>query len=68
MGDEPTGNLDSQNSEIVFEIFKEICAMQNLTLIVVTHDEDFAARTDKTNEMKDGEMERLWGIMPILDL
>lgn len=56
MSDEPTGNLDSYNSEIVFEIFKEICEKQNQTIIVVTHDEDFAARTDKIIEMKDGEI------------
>lgn len=56
MGDEPTGNLDSQNSEIVFEIFKDICEQQHQTIIVVTHDEDFAARTDEIIEMKDGEI------------
>lgn len=56
MGDEPTGNLDSKNSEIVFDIFKELCEEENLSLLVVTHDEDFARRTDRIVEMGDGKI------------
>ncbi|MGB3778640.1 MAG: ABC transporter ATP-binding protein [Tunicatimonas sp.] len=58
MGDEPTGNLDSQNSEIVFETFRRIAREQQQTIMVVTHDEDFAARTDLVIELKDGEVVR----------
>ena len=58
MGDEPTGNLDSQNSEIVFETFRRIAQEQQQTIMVVTHDEDFAARTDRVIELKDGEVVR----------
>lgn len=58
MGDEPTGNLDSQNSEIVFETFRRIAREQQQTIMVVTHDEDFAARTDQVIELKDGEIVR----------
>jgi lipoprotein-releasing system ATP-binding protein len=56
MGDEPTGNLDSKNSTIVFDIFKELCAADNLSLLVVTHDEDFARRTDRIVQMGDGRI------------
>ncbi|MCE2711140.1 MAG: ABC transporter ATP-binding protein [Cryomorphaceae bacterium] len=56
MGDEPTGNLDSKNSTIVFDIFKELCAEDNLSLLVVTHDEDFARRTDRIVQMGDGRI------------
>lgn len=56
MGDEPTGNLDSHNSEIVFEILQELTQKQHQTIIVVTHDEDFAKRTDQVIEMVDGEI------------
>jgi len=56
MGDEPTGNLDSYNSENVFNIFKQLSAEQNLSLLVVTHDEDFAKRTDRIITMEDGTM------------
>jgi lipoprotein-releasing system ATP-binding protein len=58
MGDEPTGNLDSHNSAIVFETFQRIAWEQQQTIMVVTHDEDFAARTDRVIELKDGEVVR----------
>src|SRR5690606_18876158 len=54
MGDEPTGNLDSQNSENVFSIFKRLKEEEGLSLLVVTHDEDFAKRTDRIIQMEDG--------------
>ena len=56
MGDEPTGNLDSKNSDIVFNIFKELCTEEDLSLLVVTHDQDFAHRTDRIIEMGDGKI------------
>lgn len=54
MGDEPTGNLDSHNSELVFSIFKELINEQGLSLLIVTHDKDFASKTDRIIEMEDG--------------
>ena len=56
MGDEPTGNLDSYNSENVLAIFKQLAADQGLTLLIVTHDHDFAARTDRIITMEDGRI------------
>ncbi len=56
MGDEPTGNLDSKNANIVFDIFKELSDSENLSLLVVTHDEDFASRTDRIIHMGDGKI------------
>lgn len=56
MGDEPTGNLDSRNSENVFDIFKELNETQDLSLLIVTHDADFAAKTDRTILMEDGRI------------
>ncbi len=56
MGDEPTGNLDSRNTAIVFDIFKKIAAEHKRSLLVVTHDNDFAARTDRTIVMDDGRV------------
>lgn len=56
MGDEPTGNLDSRNSAIVFEIFQRIAAEHKRSLLVVTHDTDFAERTDRIIEMDDGKV------------
>ncbi|MBK6363138.1 MAG: ABC transporter ATP-binding protein [Saprospiraceae bacterium] len=54
MCDEPTGNLDSKNSAIVFEIFKELTSSLGQTIIAVTHDEDFARNSDRIIEMRDG--------------
>ncbi|MEO8886733.1 MAG: ABC transporter ATP-binding protein [Mucilaginibacter sp.] len=56
MGDEPTGNLDKKNSDIVFDIFKEISTQNNQTILVVTHDPDFAKRADRTIVMEDGKI------------
>lgn len=52
MGDEPTGNLDSKNSNIVFDIFQNLTREFGQTIIAVTHDEDFAHRSDRIIEMK----------------
>jgi lipoprotein-releasing system ATP-binding protein len=54
MGDEPTGNLDKKNSDIVFGIFKDICLENKQTILVVTHDPDFAKRADRIIVMEDG--------------
>lgn len=56
MGDEPTGNLDSHNAENVFSIFKQLSEEQGLSLLIVTHDEDFAKKTDRILLMEDGKM------------
>jgi lipoprotein-releasing system ATP-binding protein len=56
MGDEPTGNLDSRNSEIVFDILRELSTSRGQSMIVVTHDNDFAAKTDRIIEMADGKI------------
>jgi len=56
MGDEPTGNLDKKNSDIVFEIFNQLSVEFNQTLLVVTHDPGFAANTNRIIEMEDGRI------------
>ncbi|MEP3836733.1 MAG: ABC transporter ATP-binding protein [Algibacter sp.] len=56
MGDEPTGNLDSHNAGNVFNIFKQLSYEQGLSLLIVTHDEDFANKTDRIIQMEDGKI------------
>lgn len=56
MGDEPTGNLDKKNSEIVFDIFKELAEVYHQTLLIVTHDQGFAENTHRIIEMEDGRI------------
>ncbi len=56
MGDEPTGNLDKKNSELVFDIFKQLSHELNQTMLIVTHDPDFAAKTNRIIRMEDGQI------------
>ncbi|MBL7860200.1 MAG: ABC transporter ATP-binding protein [Cyclobacteriaceae bacterium] len=56
MGDEPTGNLDSYNAGLVFETFRELTSAYNQSIIAVTHDSEFAKRTDRVVEMSDGRI------------
>ena len=56
MGDEPTGNLDNKNSDLVFDIFNKLAQEHNQTLLIVTHDNDFAQRTNRTITMEDGRI------------
>jgi lipoprotein-releasing system ATP-binding protein len=58
MGDEPTGNLDKKNSELVFGIFKQLSEEYNQSLLVVTHDPGFAVNTHRIIEMEDGRIIR----------
>jgi lipoprotein-releasing system ATP-binding protein len=58
MGDEPTGNLDKKNSEIVFELFQKLAIEFSQTLLIVTHDQEFASRTNRIIEMEDGKIIR----------
>jgi len=56
MGDEPTGNLDKKNSNIVFDVFKELTSEFKQTLLIVTHDPEFASNCDRIIEMEDGKI------------
>jgi len=56
MGDEPTGNLDKKNADLVFDIFKRLTEEFNQTLLIVTHDLDFAKRTHRIIELEDGKL------------
>ncbi len=52
--DEPTGNLDSINSEIVMNIFREINKKNGTTVILITHDDEYAHLADREIYLKDG--------------
>ncbi len=56
MCDEPTGNLDSKNTNIVIDIFSQLAKDYGQTIIAVTHDKDFSRRSSRTMEMRDGEI------------
>lgn len=54
LADEPTGNLDSANSDKVFDLLKKLAYERNLTVLVVTHNPTIAKASDKILEMRDG--------------
>ena len=56
MGDEPTGNLDTANTAIVYDILRDLSRERQQTIIAVTHDADFANRSDRIIEMRDGRI------------
>ena len=56
MGDEPTGNLDKKNSDIVFDIFAKLSSVYGQSMLIVTHDEEFAKKTGRTIVMEDGRI------------
>jgi lipoprotein-releasing system ATP-binding protein len=56
LADEPTGNLDTANSDSVYELFREINQEQGTGLLIVTHDRNVADMTDRILEVRDGEL------------
>jgi len=56
LADEPTGNLDSVNARAVYELFRELNAAFAQTILVVTHDQDWAARSDRVLRLLDGRL------------
>ena len=56
LADEPTGNLDSQNSEIILQLIKRLRAEQKFTLVLVTHDMGIAQQATRILRMKDGRV------------
>ena len=54
LADEPSGNLDSENAVVLHNLFFELRDKLGLTVIIVTHNEDLAARADRTLRMADG--------------
>ena len=57
LADEPTGNLDHQNSVEVFRLLREAAAQQHQTVVYVTHDQGLAAQADRVLRMQDGRIE-----------
>ena len=58
LADEPTGNLDSKNSQEIVELLKVSNEKYNQTLIVITHDENIALQADRIIAIEDGKIIR----------
>ncbi len=57
LGDEPTGNLDSRSAKNVYQLFDRLNREQGQTVIVVTHDEEFANHAGRRIQLVDGKIE-----------
>ncbi|MEN6452328.1 MAG: ABC transporter ATP-binding protein [Thermoguttaceae bacterium] len=56
LADEPTGNLDSVSAEGVFELFAHLHREQGMTIVLITHDEEFGQRAQRIIHMQDGHV------------
>ena len=56
LADEPTGNLDSENGQMVIDLLKRLAKEENRCIIVVTHDQGIAAQADVIYHMRDGRL------------
>jgi len=56
LADEPTGNLDTVNTNLVYDLFRKINAETHTAFLIVTHDRGIAQRTDRILEVLDGEL------------
>lgn len=56
LADEPTGNLDTENSQIVLDMLNSLHSELNQTIVMITHNPEAAARADRIIEMRDGHV------------
>jgi len=57
LADEPSGNLDSKRSIDLFNLLDQVRSSKSIGIVVVTHDENWASRADRTLNLKDGKWE-----------
>jgi len=58
LADEPTGNLDSQNGKMVFDLLKHLAKTEDATVIVATHDLEIAGKTNMRLSLIDGKLKK----------
>jgi putative ABC transport system ATP-binding protein len=56
LADEPTGNLDSENSEVVLDMMRGLNKEFGQTIVMITHNAEAAARADRVIQMRDGHV------------
>ena len=58
LADEPTGNLDRQNGEEILRILRTLNEAENVTIVMVTHDNSLAAQADRIVRLAEGRVQR----------
>ncbi len=58
LADEPTGNLDSENGQMIFDLLHQLAKSEKTTIVVVTHDLEIAGKADKTFRLLDGKLQK----------
>lgn len=56
LADEPTGNLDSETTEVIYDLLRDVNKQFGTTFIIITHDRRIAEKTDRIIEIKDGRI------------
>jgi putative ABC transport system ATP-binding protein len=56
LADEPTGNLDTQTSRDIMAVFQQLNQEQGITIVLVTHEDDIAAFTQRLVRLQDGRI------------
>jgi ABC-type antimicrobial peptide transport system, ATPase component len=56
LADEPTGNLDSKNGKHIFDLMTDLHKRKNITLVLVTHDQDLAQKAERQIVLRDGKV------------
>lgn len=56
LADEPTGNLDSESTEVIYDLLRDINRQLGTTFVIITHDRRIAEKTDRIIEIKDGRI------------
>ncbi|MBL6735284.1 MAG: lipoprotein-releasing ABC transporter ATP-binding protein LolD [Shewanellaceae bacterium] len=59
LADEPTGNLDTENGRMVYELMMQLTQAENTCFVIVTHDRQLASQLDRTLVMHDGQLEEV---------
>ena len=63
LADEPSGNLDNQNSRILYELMAKLSKERRTSFIIVTHNEEYAALADRCLRMEDGHLHPIPGLI-----
>lgn len=58
LADEPTGNLDTQTGQLIFDLLHKLSRTEDTTIVAVTHDLSIAGKTDKVFKLQDGRLTR----------